>query len=916
MEDTDEEGICEALEENGNFVDTFLKCGSVSNFLKRDEHVYARGTTVNFFDQDFFLNFEMDVDGCVVELKSWAAIKMPIRHLTICNTEAREMKSFLKKHVDLRQFTKDQLSLFRKSVGFQLFYEEGWEAWFGVIPRPSSPNFQIREDVYKKMCCKYFECIRENFRRNLLCVKDHIRRTLMKNDMNDVRKLFVLPDDKEQILCAFQKTIEETELDNRFETINFCFRFGEKSANGVSLEKFDNDHVKKVTVHCAVDISSNDMELMWSSVGVHNLVGERGVLNTCLSFSDCVCYQSNLDGRFLDIKKELRDVCWQTETIRFIQLYVDAPHRRPKTRFHPVSGSIAGGIVFHKETSKAFARDATKYISTLDSNFALMDKTTCRIEYVCESAELTNTIVAQDCLSLERLRILLASQPLLVPLPIGTSMVIKEVGLELTKTLNTLLQSNSGTGNIEAIWKSFQIELATEKLLWGYPLCFRSHIYSVNLGPGKLGPSRSLTDDLGFLALERWTSCMHTDDSIPPCQIWTASPAIADKIRRTVGIHDILKSSPSVLGRRLLHVLIRDLYEASKVGTFVRYEDFQRDLYCDRPSFLRVNSVLTCHQLAILLSRRRRIPTSMAFGSLLELLKSAEHELSVLLEAGIEEIGLKYFPAFQNFDNHGNAVLNWNYQAGVWKLLGSDQQADNSPEVLSSLVKSQLELKNLVYPSRLKNVGNLVFPWIPVCLRKLKGEEILTKDKLVEVLCFISCVALIMNGWYVEYSQLEKLIDGLPIKQARLKGLEIQSKLLLSNFNKFKLFRLHSSIPVNIAAVHKDVRIKKQEEKVPDIQIPENTAIDSANETNTNFIPDDTDLLHSDIQQRQPSCLPAGNTMKRKWEARELEVLHNVSAKKSKTVKEKYEDFKRECLSNHIPFRTLFAFKRKLEKLT
>ena len=132
-------------------------------------------------------------------------------------------------------------------------------------------------------------------------MRDRIGRTLAKNDMNDVRKLFVLPDDSSLILNEFQKSIEEAEIDNHFEIISFCFRFGEKATDGVSLNHFKREHRKRVTIHCAVDISSDEIELMWSRAGVQEIVGERGVLNSCYSFRDCVCYQSNLDGRLMDI---------------------------------------------------------------------------------------------------------------------------------------------------------------------------------------------------------------------------------------------------------------------------------------------------------------------------------------------------------------------------------------------------------------------------------------------------------------------------------------------------------------------------------------------------------------------------------------------------------------------------------------
>ena len=319
MEDpSDDEGLFEAMEENGNFQRLFMECGSIKSFLDRDEAVCVRGSTADKAEQDTFLNFLLDIDGTVLELKTWNAIDMPIRHLTICNSLPREIYSTLKKHVVLSTFSQRQLSNFRKSLGFQLFYEAGWEGWVGVIPKSAGSSRELTKEAYRKMCCEYFERIRAKFQRRLFGLKDRVGRTLAKNDMNDVRKLFVLPDDSSLILNAFQQSIQEAEIDCIFEVINFCFRFGEKSTDGVSLNHFKTEYIKRMTIHCAVDISSDEMDLMWSRAGIQEIIGERGVLNSCLSFRDCVCYQSNLDGKLMDISQALRQIVYHPEKITFV----------------------------------------------------------------------------------------------------------------------------------------------------------------------------------------------------------------------------------------------------------------------------------------------------------------------------------------------------------------------------------------------------------------------------------------------------------------------------------------------------------------------------------------------------------------------------------------------------------------------
>ena len=912
MEDQDDDGLFEVMEENESFQHLFNAHCSVESFMHRENPVCVRSSTADDAEQDSFLKFLPDVDGCVLELSNWNAVDMPVRHLKVCNNFPRDIYSLLKKHIDLSKYSERQLSNFRKSLGFQLFYECGWEGWVGVIPRVVSSIRDLTKEAYREMSCEFFQRVRSKFQRNLFSVKDLIGRTLAKNDLNDVRKIFVLPDDSSVILNEFQKSIDEAEIDRNFEVINFCFRFGDKATGGVSLTNFKTELIEKMTIHCAVDISSDEMELMWSRAGVQDIVGERGVLHSCLSFRDCVCYQSNIDGKLMDISPNLRQIVQQPDRFRFVQLYVDSPHRRPHTRFNPVSGTIAGGMVYPKPTADAFERDAKKYISTLDSNFRLMTNASCRLEFVCE-VKTKDTVLATDCLYMEKLRCLLRTHPMLVPFEKGTYKIIQSIGLWITKMLKTLLDQFQATGNIEAIWKAFQLELAAEKILWGYPLCFRSHPYSVGLGPGKLHPSFSLTDQLGFLAFSGWSSSMGSEDSIPPCEIWTRSPLICEKIKRSVGMHDVLSSGPCVLGRRLLHAQIKDLYEASKAGTCVRYEEYQQDLHSDITRKMRVNSCISVKQIVTLLCRKRRVNHHMIFAALCKILEGSRHELGSILEAGFQEIDLKHFPAIQNYDENGHAVLTWNWRAGLWKLVDSEQLANQSSAFLTSMVKAQLEVRGLVYASRLKSARDITFPWIEKSTRKLKSEK-LDDNKLIDVLCFVSCVALMMNGWYVDYSHLEKLLIELPLNQNKLKGLEIQSKLLMVGFNKFKLFRLHHTIPHQILTVSKAADSQRKTVENESRICTDSERIES--NPSLNAIDDEMEVNMARIEKRQPLCLPLETGgIKRKWGADELEILHDVNRKKKNKLEEKYETFKAECVSKNIPFRTKKAFKVKLSRL-
>lgn len=138
MENNDEEqDFLDNAEENANFTNTFANYGPIVQFLQRRERVYARSMALTLAKQHTFLKMDTDIDGCVVELATLKAINIPVRHLTLCpkgQINVSNLKTVLKKHIDLTAFTQANLSNFNSSAGFQLFYESGWECWVGLLP--------------------------------------------------------------------------------------------------------------------------------------------------------------------------------------------------------------------------------------------------------------------------------------------------------------------------------------------------------------------------------------------------------------------------------------------------------------------------------------------------------------------------------------------------------------------------------------------------------------------------------------------------------------------------------------------------------------------------------------------------------------------------------------------------------------
>ena len=181
------------------------------------------------------------------------------------------------------------------------------------------------------------------------------------------------------------------------------------------------------------------------------------------------------------------------------------------------------------------------------------------------------------------------------------------------------------------------------------------------------------------------------------------------------------------------------------------------------------------------------------------------------------------------------------------------------------------------------------------------------------VLSFVSFIALMMNGWYVEYNCLERLMRDMPVNQYRLRGLEIQSKFLLKEFNRYKLFRLHNTISFRVPAVEQKSSSTKKVEKIGEdtedaVAVPE---------VEINKISEDVNIMNAeDVSFRAPTSLPQAVNTKQRWTPMEIELLHEVASRKGEhaTLKSLYAQFRQKCMENKIPFRTLKSFETKFSR--
>lgn len=361
--------------------------GSTEEFLVRSDHIPIRSVSTNEMFQELYLKMDNDFDGCVIELKSIDGILLPADHLHLMPNEqgsVRRVCSMLKKHVDLCRYTRNQLRQFGFALGIQILYSHGWEVWVGLIPDPLQITPDYSEDVMRKCTYKVFANLRELFGREL---KLHagmglVRNSLMKTALTKLTRVRLLPDERQTLFTLFQKALSRMDSIDGYKSILFAFRFGERASTPFDYKYFPFEIIRNVSIHIGCTVAGlNGFQILWSRVGLQSVTGTRGTMLPCLSFFEACNWQSNLDGRPLDVTTSLTSLCAQG-TLRFIQFYGDTPHRHYEGRHYPISGSIISAGLFPPAMTRAFNNDSECVISTVTDNCDLLRDLRCRVEIV------------------------------------------------------------------------------------------------------------------------------------------------------------------------------------------------------------------------------------------------------------------------------------------------------------------------------------------------------------------------------------------------------------------------------------------------------------------------------------------------------------------------------------------------------
>ena len=912
----DDDLIETSFENSINFHHAWRSASDLDSFLHRENYISVRGTCVNDPSE---MIYDYDIDGITILWNNVGeGLSSEYTHFDIASRVENDLKpiyTLLKKHIKLEEYTLSALQMLKHSLGCQLIYHGGWETWLGLIPKAKNKAIHDGSEI-RRLTMRYIAALRNQFQKELLglIAEGQASETLAKNNIFNLKKMFILPGDRKTILKAFQHALESTTdfvESSSFYPVTFSFRFGEKCQSRIDLPILDATAVSDICVHAGIRISSHFHDLFWCRNGVNQVIGKRGQLSSTYSFFECVNFQSNLDNRSLDVSGLLRSVSQFPDRVRFIQMYSDIPHRRPMTRCHPISGSVilVKGILTGPSQQKLY-KEALDYLSELKSNFFQFRNGYCRLELVACLPSVYTSITPIEMVNTTRLFEMFRDRPMIAPFSKIYDMSVidclREVGLHLQSKLQDIYSTRQGTGDSWAVWNAYQYEIACEKLLWGHPFSYSSRIYAINLGPGLDNPTRSLTDQMGFLCLENCFTCCSDETSTPPLNIYAKNQTIQTQITRLFGLSDLLGASAAALGIRIMLCLLKDLHGTGSV--FIRFADFLLLLKASSGNAnKRVVGGVYIKNLIDTFINAPKCKWPIVF----KMLQSLIHDNSKLeraMQEGINSLKLGYFPAIRSFDSSRSEGLNWKYTYGFWvisDLEDTDSILERRAGSFHVHILSELEKRKICHTAQYEKE---VFQWIKPCLEKLP-EQHLDLENTIIVLTFVTSICLLMNNKYIDYLNLSRLERCLPLHQRKLQSLEILSKFKLDCVKTVNIFRAHPSIP------HQLSNKRKQDqacETVRDAHVSEDITV---NVIEHEAIPDE-ETASAHIQQVQSRHIPMTTSRTiTSWNDDETMILARfIGVDKDK--RELYEEYRKHCRDNNIPDHPFNSFRKKLYRMS
>ncbi|XP_073320001.1 uncharacterized protein [Pagrus major] len=196
------------------------------------------------------------------------------------------------------------------------------------------------------------------------------------------------------------------------------------------------------------------------------------------------------------------------------------------------------------------------------------------------------------------------------------------------------------------------------------------------------------------------------------------------------------------------------------------------------------------------LATKDSFPVPHTFGRARTLLRDAGQDVEECLVQGFTAEGIIFFPAFKFTDLRSTRRIWWNFKDWI-QVSHGDQPLLQISDVASKTLQvfSEIQRHSLCFSKHLETYREHGMPWMAMALQRLPKET--TGGLLLNTLTFISCVALIENGAYIDFVHLKELLQQMSLggmSQARLQQLLILGKFTLDKVRNVRIWSLHPTV--------------------------------------------------------------------------------------------------------------------------
>ncbi|KAK9977039.1 hypothetical protein ABG768_018860 [Culter alburnus] len=277
------------------------------------------------------------------------------------------------------------------------------------------------------------------------------------------------------------------------------------------------------------------------------------------------------------------------------------------------------------------------------------------------------------------------------------------------------------------------------------------------------------------------------------------------------------------------------------------------------------------------------------------MVKKAGHDVTKCQMVGMLEQKLRFFPAFKMRSIRNNEKVSWcGKDCGE---IHNDMEMPSNEARAASLIGDvcmELEQRNLSYSRHSEKYLKHGMPWLSHVLGRLPQN--LDYNSVLTVARFVTSIAMLQNGDFVNFQELASVIQDLPLSQVRLQSLQILSRFLLKHFWGVRVWRLHETIPHKLEVRVSAPRASKRKAEVAEVV-----------EEPVEEVGEVSEVVKPEVIKRQfPRYLPANTSLK--WSSLELGLLDGTF---ELPVRMGYEKYLKECHRLGVTARSFAAFKKK-----